>query len=159
VDGRDVPIPELQKAFAAQSGGWPLRDALVYASSGAPSKKSIFTGKSALSSAFCYSQVSGPGEKQRTNKMPFSFDKPHHGAARGVVADNWAIPNQMHRTQVRWINKAKVVAVRRGPPRSEDDRGFAPHDSDAHALPIAVRFIATRPCHLAIWPCETTLRS
>ena len=76
--------------------------------------------------------------------------QPHNGAAGGVVADNGTIPNQMQGTQVRWINKTEVTAVRCDPPRSEDDRGFGPRDVDWRALPIAVGFIATRRTDLAV---------
>src|ERR1700745_1210379 len=105
-------------------------------------KVSIFTGTSALI-GICYSGLWARREAAHQHDAVL-LRQPHHGAACGVVADNRAIPNQMHGTQVVWINKAEVVAIRRDPPRSEDDRGFAPRDSDGHAFPIAVRFIATR---------------
>src|ERR1700746_2290714 len=103
-------------------------------------KVSIFTRTSAFI-GICYSGLWARREAAHQHDAVL-LRQPHHGAACGVVADNRAIPNQMHGTQVGWINKAEVVAIRRDPPRSEDDRGFAPRDSCGPAPPIACRCIA-----------------
>ena len=105
-------------------------------------KKSIFNGTSAFMD-ICYSGLWARREAAHQHDAVLPR-QPHNGAASGVVADNRTIPNQMQGTQVRWINKTEVVAVGRGPPRSEDNHGFAPRDFDGHALAVAIGFIATR---------------
>ena len=61
-------------------------------------RKSRSSPAQALSSAFAI-QVSGPGEKQRTNKMPFSFDS--HTTAPPVGLSRTTGPSQIKCTERR----------------------------------------------------------